>query len=56
MLSEEKVVNPPQNPTIKNNRKSVEINSLLLAIPARKPIIKLPVILTVSVPTGIDKK
>lgn len=54
--NDENVVNPPQIPTIKNNRRSGEMISLFAAIPAKNPMIKLPAMFTVSVPTGIDRK
>jgi len=49
----EKVVNPPQKPTMSSKRKSPLIKSLLVLIPAKNPMIKLPTILTVNVPIGI---
>ena len=52
----ENVVNPPQIPTIRNSRHSTVKIVLLSAIPVKNPIKKLPITLTKSVPTGIEKK
>lgn len=53
-VKDENVVKPPQIPTIKNNRKFGDNNSLLEATPAKNPIIMLPNRLTINVPTGIE--
>jgi hypothetical protein len=55
-VNDENVVNPPQIPTIRNNLHSNDKTSLLEAIPVRKPIKKLPAMLTKRVPRGIEKK
>jgi hypothetical protein len=55
-VKDEKVVNPPQNPTIKKRRKLGDRISLLEEMPIKNPIIKLPMTLTVKVPNGIEKK
>jgi hypothetical protein len=54
-VNDEKVVNPPHNPTIKKRRHSVVRIVLLSDIPVRNPMMKLPVILTSRVPNGIEK-
>jgi hypothetical protein len=48
----EKVVNPPQNPTVRNNRHSEEIKLPFSAIPYIMPINKLPKMFTTKVPYG----
>ncbi len=53
-VNDENVVKPPQIPTIRNNRRFADINSLLEATPAKKPIIKLPDMFTISVPKGTE--
>ena len=48
----ENVVSPPQNPTVKNSLNS--FGTLIFSINSKKPnpIIKLPIMLTLSVPKG----
>jgi hypothetical protein len=48
----ENVVNPPQNPTVKNNRHSVLIKLPFSAIPYTSPINRHPNTLTTNVPKG----
>jgi hypothetical protein len=52
----ENVVNPPQIPTINNNLRSAVKKALFADIPVKKPIRKLPRMLTASVPTGMARK
>ena len=54
-VNDEKVVKPPQIPTIKNRRKPGEMISLFAETPIINPISKLPATFTVNVPMGIDK-
>lgn len=51
-VKDEKVVKPPQIPTINNSLMSAVIHSLLIGTPAKNPMMKLPKILTASVPIG----
>lgn len=55
-VKDENVVKPPQTPTIRNKRIFAGISSLLVAMPARNPIARLPSMFISKVPTGIDKK
>ena len=55
-VKDEKVVKPPQIPTIKNRRKPGDIISLFPEIPIIKPISKLPNTFTDKVPIGMDRK
>jgi hypothetical protein len=50
----EKVVNPPQNPTVRKIRHSSEIIFVLSEIPKINPISKHPNKLTAMVPNGND--
>ena len=52
----EKVVKPPQTPTIKKSLKSADMISLLAEIPIINPIRKLPKTFTVNVPMGTERK
>jgi len=54
LVNEENVVKPPHNPTMSNNLRSEFNMTLFAAIPVRKPMIKLPVTFTVSVPIGME--
>jgi len=54
LVNEEKVVKPPQTPTIRNRRRLGEIISLLDETPAKNPIIKLPNTFIVKVPKGME--
>ena len=51
----EKVVNPPQNPTVRKIRHSSEIIFVLSEIPKINPISKHPNKLTAMVPNGNDE-
>lgn len=55
LVKDEKVVNPPHKPTIKNILHSTERRVLFVATPVKNPIIKLPNTLTNSVPRGTAK-
>jgi hypothetical protein len=54
--NEEKVVKPPQNPTVRNIRHSVDKYAERSNIPYKTPMIKQPVILTRNVPQGKEDK
>lgn len=49
---EEKVVNPPQNPTVRNNLHSGDIKLPFSEMPKKIPINKLPRMFTRNVPHG----
>ena len=52
IVNAENVVNPPQNPTIKNKLRSIFISLLRLIYLNKIPANKHPIIFTTNVPNG----